>query len=244
VLSAGEAGGVVLTRAFVVGCGPSLKADQLDRLIPEVSFGVNRIHLIYPETKWRPNYWLFFDFSNSTVPIYKDDIAFHSRQGYPCYVRSDIVAKFIEYFVGEQMGSGNDEWSINANMQNIKAREQCSHIDAERFTTDRWHLPTICKQGGSVSAAIQLAVMEGYDPIYLIGCDGNLVGNAHNHFTPDYVDRDALKVPKAILANKTLELAHQIAGRECKERGISIFNATVGGSAIGGIPACDFDSLF
>ena len=233
-------------RAFVVGCGPSLKADQLDLLHKNdcISFGVNRIHLIYDQTQWRPNYWMFFDFSNSTVPIYKDDIAFHSRQDYPCYVRSDIVAKFIERFVSEQIMSGDDEWNINAHMQNIKVREQCSHIDAERHTIQEWHLPQICKMGGSVSAAIQLAVLEGYNPIYLIGCDGNLIGNAHNHFTPDYVDPDALKVPNAILANKTLELAHEIAGRECKKAGIKIYNATVGGTAIGGIPPTDFESLF
>lgn len=231
-----------MARAFIVGNGPSLKPDQLDRLIPETSFGVNRIHLIYDQTKWRPNYWMFFDFSNSTVPVYKDDIALHSRQDYPCHVRSDIVAKFIERFVDEQMMS--NEWNINAHLQNIKVGEQCSHIDAERHTTHEWHLPQICKQGGSVSAAIQLAVMEGYSPIYLIGCDGNMIGNAHNHFTPDYVDPDALKPPKAILANKTLELSHEIAGRECKERGIPIYNATVGGSTIGGIPPCDFLSLF
>jgi hypothetical protein len=233
-----------MPRAFVVGNGPSLKPDQLDKLIPEVSFGVNRIHLIYDQTKWRPDYWIFMDFSNSTVPVYKADIELHSRQGYPCYVRSDIVAKFIERYVGEQMESAGTGWNINAHLENIKVVEQCPHIDAERHTVLAWHLPGICKQGGSVSGAIQLAVLEGYNPIYLIGCDGNMKGNAHNHFTPDYVSPDAMTVEKAIVANKTLELAHQIAGRECKQRGISIFNATVGGTAIGGIPPCDFFSLF
>ena len=42
-------------RAFIVGNGPSLKPWQLDRIKGEASYGVNRIHLIYPETSWRPN---------------------------------------------------------------------------------------------------------------------------------------------------------------------------------------------
>jgi len=231
-------------RAFIVGNGKSLKVDQLDKLIPEKSFGVNRIHLIYDQTEWRPDYWMFMDFSNSTVPVYKADIELHSQQNYPCYVRSDIVAKFIERYVSEKVESGKG-WDINAHLQNIEVVEQCNHIDVERHTTQEWHLDwTLCKQGGSVSCAIQLAVREGFDPIYLIGCEGDLKGNAVNHFMAGYVDIDAMTVQKARLANRTLELAHTIAGRECKERGIKILNATVGGSAIGGISPCDFDSLF
>ena len=232
-------------RAFVVGNGPSLKPEQLDKLIPEISFGVNRIHLIYDQTKWRPDHFMYMDMSGTTNHIYVPDLTFHSQQGYPCHIRSDIVAKFIEYGIRQQMEFPAKGWDINASMKNIKIVEQCPHIDSERHTTQEWHLDyTLCKQGGSVSAAIQLAVMEGYKPIYLIGCDGNLVGNGHNHFTPDYVDVDSMPVDMAMRANKTLELAHNIAGKECHERGIKIFNATVGGSAISGIPECDFYGLF
>jgi hypothetical protein len=199
---------------------------------------------MYDKTKWRPDYYVYMDMSNTTNVIYVPDLEYHSRQGYPCHIRSDIVAKFIEYGIRQNMESPSEEFNINANMKNIQIVEQCSHIDAERHTVQEWHLPQLCKQGGSVSGAIQLAVMEGFNPIYIIGCDGNLEGNANNHFSADYVDRDSMTVQMAILANKTLELAHNIAGRECKERGIKIYNATVGGSGIGGIPACDFYDIF
>ena len=234
-----------MTRTFVIGNGPSLKVEQLNKIIPEVSFGVNRIHLLYDQTAWRPDYYVYMDMSNTTNEIYAPDLSFHSQQGYPCHIRSDIVAKFIEFGIRQNTESPLENWDINKSMQNIKIVEQCPHIDAERKTVQEWHLEdTLCKQGGSVSGAIQLAVIEGYNPIYLIGCDGNLEGNANNHFSADYVDRDSMTVQMAILANKTLELAHEIAGRECKKRGISIFNATVGGSGIGGIPPCDFDDIF
>jgi len=231
-------------RAFIVGNGPSLKSGQLDRIKGDVSYGVNRIHLIYPETAWRPNYWFFMDFSNSSVPVYKQDIELHSQHGYPCYVRSDIVSKFIEKYVGDQAAAAGTSWNINAVLQNIKVVEQCNHIDSERNTTNEWHLPGICKQGGSVSGAIQHAVLEGYNPLYLIGCDGNMRGNAENHFIKGYIDPDGLTEPRARVANATLQLAHEIASRECRARGVKIFNATVGGSHISGIPECDFSSLF
>ena len=230
-------------RAFVVGNGPSLTPEQLDKLIPEVSFAVNRIHLIYDKTKWRPDHWMFFDYSNSTVPVYVDDIKLHGQQGYQCNIRSDILDRFIAKLVKEQMES-DGEWSLNEQMQNIKVWPQCPHIDTSRETTYEWHFPTICKLGGSVATAIQLAVMEGFNPIYLIGCDGNLKGNAYNHFTKDYVHIDAMTVEMAKWANETHDLSHSIAERECKERGVEIFNATVGGSATRGMNLCDFDDLF
>lgn len=233
-----------MARAFVVGNGPSLTVEQLNKLIPETSFAVNRIHLMYDKTKWRPDYFVYMDMSNTTNIIYAPDLSFHTQQGYPCHIRSDIVAKFIEYGIRQNTESPLEDWDINVSMQNIRMVEQCSHIDAERYTTHEWHLPQLCKQGGSVSGAVQLAVMEGFNPVYLIGCDGGLEGNAHNHFSADYVDRDAMTVEMAILANKTLALAHNIAGKECKERGIKICNATVGGSATRGIDLCDFYDLF
>jgi hypothetical protein len=233
-----------MARVFIVGNGPSLKPWQLDKIKGEVSYGVNRIHLIYPETAWRPDHWFFMDFSNSSVPVYKQDIELHSQQGYPCYVRSDIVAKFIERYVGEQAASAGTSWNINARLQNIKVVEQCNHIDCERNPASEWHFPGICKQGGSVSGAIQHAVMGGHNPIYLIGCDGDMKGNAENHFIKGYIDPDGLTVQRAIIANKTLEMAHKIAFKECRSRGIKIFNATVGGSKISGIPLADFGSLF
>jgi hypothetical protein len=220
-----------MTRAFIVGNGPSLKPEQLDKLIPEVSFGVNRIHLMYDKTKWHPDYYVYMDLSMTTHEIFIPDLEYHSQQEYTCYIRSDIINRLIKR-------------STSACFQNITAVEECSHIDAERNTTQEWHLPRICNMGGSVSGAIQLAVMEGFNPIYLIGCDGGLGGNANNHFSPDYVNRDCMTVQMAMLGNKTLDLAHNIAGRECKERGVSIFNATVGGSAISGINLCDFYELF
>ena len=220
-----------MTRAFIVGNGPSLKPDQLDRLIPEVSFAVNRIHLMYDKTKWRPDYYVYMDLSMTTHEIFIPDLEYHSQQEYPCYIRSDILNRLIKR-------------SASACFQNITAVEECSHIDADRFTAHEWHLPKICNMGGSVSGAVQLAVMEGFNPIYLIGCDGRLGGNANNHFSADYVHRDSMTVEMAMLGNRTLDLAHTIAGRECKEREIKIFNATVGGTGIGGIDLCDFNKLF
>jgi len=219
-------------RAFVVGNGPSLKAEQLNKLIPEVSFGVNRIHLIYNQTRWRPTHWVMMDFSNSL--FYKEDIHLHSRQGYPCHIRSDIMAKFLEWCVRDK------NWPT---LENMNIVERCSHIDIERHTADAWHEP-VCQMGGSVPTAIQLAVQMGYSPIYTIGMDGNKKGNAENNFIAGYIDRDAVDVHKAMVANESTKLALSIAKRECNGRGVQLIDATIGGSSYKSLPEVDFYDLF
>ena len=224
-------------RAFVIGNGPSLSAGDLDRLKDEVTFGVNRIHLIYPQTSWRPTNWVIMDFSNSL--FFKEDIDFHSTQGYDCYLRRDIAAKYFEW----RLPVFPDKERTIPHTDNLHILERCNHIDIERFTADAWHEP-ICQFGGSVPTAIQMAVEMGCNPIYTIGMDGNKKGNAENNFIAGYIDRDAVTVQKARIANGTTALALDIAKRECGGRGVKLFDATVGGSAYHALPEVDFYGLF
>jgi hypothetical protein len=63
-------------RAFVVGNGVSLKQMDLDLLIGEVTFAMNRVDLVYepaPDygirgTAWRPTYYLFHEWLGATNP--------------------------------------------------------------------------------------------------------------------------------------------------------------------------------
>ncbi len=199
-------------RCFVIGNGPSLNKTPLDRLAGETTFAVNRIHLIYPRTTWRPTYWALGDRSNS--PHYKEDIRTHLEFGYQCYVRSDFY---------KDVPAMKDDWP------NLTLFPKCEHIDAERHTATEWHEP-FCNFAGSTPIAIQLAVKLGFDEIYVLGCDLGYKGNMVNHFDPNYGDVDNVKVPDAILANKTSEMGHRIAYRECQKRGVRIFNATIGGA--------------
>ncbi len=48
-------------RCFVVGNGPSLKIDDLDKLTGEITFASNRIFLAFEETQWRPTYYTMCD---------------------------------------------------------------------------------------------------------------------------------------------------------------------------------------
>ncbi len=78
-------------RAFFIGNGPSLTAEDLDLLKDEVTFGCNRIDLIYPETEWRPTHYVFTDrFGN---PEWEKELARHvNYDKYDCWVAPEIYA--------------------------------------------------------------------------------------------------------------------------------------------------------
>ena len=58
-------------RVFLIGNGPSLSIDDLNRLKNETTFAANRIYLSYSETAWRPSYYCACD---PLVTLYNREI--------------------------------------------------------------------------------------------------------------------------------------------------------------------------
>ena len=226
------------TRAFIIGNGKSLKPDQLDKLHEnnDVCFGVNRIHLIYERTQWRPTYWLLTDLDGRKV--YVEDIPFHSKQGYPCYVRCDIMARCVVTW----LGALSNEKMIEM-MDNVTPLDAVNHIQFDKRTMrDPW-VDGKYNQGGSVAAAQQLALAWGYNPVYMIGCDGDLKANAVNHFDPNYTLND--RTPEQIEGSKEeIKIVDEIVVREYRARNVLIYNATVGGTIRRSYRQIDFRELF
>ena len=48
-------------RCFIIGTGPSLLVEDLDRLVNEITFASNKIFLAFDQTRWRPTYYSVFD---------------------------------------------------------------------------------------------------------------------------------------------------------------------------------------
>ena len=205
-----------MSRCFVIGNGPSLKRTPLYK-IKDPCYATNRIHVIYPDVKWRPDVWVIADRSRCTE--HGSDTQYHLEQGYPCHVRADIPR-----------GAEAIMWAKNF-PDNFLPFPECSHIDVEHNPVEEFHFPNPCKMGGSLYVAFQLAVMDGYDEIVFVGIDGNLKANSYNHFHPSYADIDAHSLHSAKLANKNLDHCHNIMSREAKKRGIQILNATDGQGA-------------
>jgi hypothetical protein len=48
-------------RCFIIGNGPSLTTDDLDKLKDEITFASNKIYLAFESTDWRPTYYSVCD---------------------------------------------------------------------------------------------------------------------------------------------------------------------------------------
>lgn len=221
--------------AWIIGNGPSLAKIDLNLLCDRTTYAMQRIHLMYDKFSWRPTYYVMFDRSRPSVPHqWKSDLEFHSQQGYPCYARSDMFNQlWVKY---------NDSKIVYDNIiflplcEHSNGRDQIRH--PERPT--EWHLPRVCKYGGSAFVAIQLAVMRGAKRIFLLGCDLGYGGDIKlNHFSREYIPVDSYTEDFARLTNATMEDAHKIAKMECEKRGAKIYNATPGGF-LGVHPRRDF----
>lgn len=204
---------------FIVGNGPSLTVEDLNWLKKKniTSFGVNKIHLIYPQTNWRPDFYVCED-----IPVLETILDTVNDQ-------KDIIK-----FLMEVPGINKDEKTIFINRI------------ATEFTGMDFFLEPVpylfCGQT-VIYICLQLAVFMGFKKIYLLGIDFSwnfddaepdkegfsvLKGDSP-HFVTDYFK----KGEKQYLVTKPhfeymIRILHY-AKEILEKMGIQVFNATRGG---------------
>ena len=141
-------------KCFVIGNGPSLTAEDLDRLqdsgIP--TFAMNRVFKFFPQTKWRPTYYISED-----ILILKDTIP--DVEAIP----SEIT--FIPV---------NLHWYENVDVKGA----QYFWMDYNSELKESFGLSLDCAhavrcRGTVTSTCIQFAEYMGFTEIYLLGIDHN-----------------------------------------------------------------------
>lgn len=226
-------------RCFIIGNGPSLTPDDLDKIKNEISFASNRIYHIFQFTEWRPNYYLSMDFNVIALEI--ENIK--NIGNYP---------KFINYRAAKYgRKSDSNLWYIfmkgkfNINPFASFANELSN--DASKYLT---------KSGTVTATAIELAIYMGFKEIYLLGVDNNYAikvdkkGRIYNDPTvkssyfkgmKDSSGKlgDGFSVQSVETANNSYEMCKKFA----EEKGVRIYNATRGGK-LEVFERIDFDSIF
>jgi hypothetical protein len=212
-------------RFFVIGNGPSLKHTPLDRIAGEKSVGLNRCHLIYPFTKWRPTHYVKTDHNPHLVSIWEEETMLQVNTVPVCYLwdkfRDGLPRNHPNY---ETLPRGIGDHA------NVTWVPRCEHHEHPYYgRSDRraltWHLPTICTAYSGIGPAIQIAVLEGATEIYLLGCDlGYGKEKGQDHFSPEY-SKDTRELGEF----DTLSVieAHKVAKTSSP---VPIYNATIGGS--------------
>ena len=219
-------------RCFICGNGPSLSAQDLDILHSrgEYTFGMNRIFKIFPQTQWRPTFY-----------ICEDHIIMENIQDEVNAIDCDI--KFIPTEL---------KWYYDVNIKNAyhfnKNNKHCENQN-HGFS---YNAAKRLECTGTVSiTCIQLAYYMGFSEVYLIGVDHNfnnmtdkdgnkVIDNSiKNYFCEDY-DKDVQTKVVHDLYRTTK--SYECAKKACDEVGFKVFNATRV-SKLDVFPRVDLDKL-
>lgn len=202
---------------FLIGNGPSLKADDLTKIkeLGYKTFAFNRIFYIFDETEWRPTYYISQD--EKMLEGCKDEVS-----------ELKLAHKFIPV---------NLKWYYNIDIKNSEEFYLEGVKDRKFwFSDDIAH--SVCWASTVMYTAAQFAVYMGFSTIYLIGVDhhfhiskdrnGKIIvdNSVKDYFSDKYnEDKENLVIPSTDISTET----YYAMKKYCDERNVNVYNATRGG---------------
>jgi hypothetical protein len=215
-------------RAFIIGNGPSLRQTDLSKLRHEITFGMNRIYLLFPELEFSTTYFAAIN---------------------------DLV---IEQFANEILALPMPKFLAWRSRHHLPAKLLITQLPIFLYTsyTGPRFSPDVrgrVWEGATVTnVALQLAFHMGFQQVILIGVDHNFAsrgeanktvvsqGDDPNHFAPNYFGKGAKwQLPDL----DTSEVGYTFAREAYRKAGREVLDATVGGK-LTIFPKADYNSLF
>jgi hypothetical protein len=224
-------------RCFIIGNGPSLSTNDLDKLIFEKTFATNRIFRLFNETSFRPTYYVTEDYS-----MFSEIEPICEKVG---------ETKFLAYnAIYDKCKEGYDKYIPNAEYYTIdfSVKNYPEPYRTAKFSDD---ISFVYWGATIVNSCIQLAVNMGFQEIYLLGIDhsynlalrknGELLqsNKEQDHFYFENRTHTSLYLFQIDIANAAFQSVRDYAD----SRGIKIYNATRGGK-LEIFERIDFDSLY
>lgn len=221
-------------RCFLIGNGPSLRAEDLTKLheAGEITFAFNRVYNIFDQTPWRPTFYISQDekMLAGCVNVVNN---------------LELPVKFVPI----QLNWWHDiraEGAVYFNMLHQEAE------DAGDFAFSDDIARGIYNSSTGMYTAAQMAAYMGFSEIIFIGVDhhfrisqnsnGQIVvdNTVKDYFSDKYnEDKDNLYIPNT----EKSTLTYVAMKNHCDKRGIRVRNATRGGK-LEVFPRVEFDSLF
>lgn len=218
-------------RCFIIGNGPSLTTNDLNKLLNEDTFAFNRIYYLFDKTQWRPTYYMCVDAGvlGMNLPNIQDlnlkNIFLSS------IVKNKIQRKENIHFIYDYSKFKINRWGFD---QPYISEDVSDHF---------------CLCFTVTFDAIQLAIFMGYTEIYLLGVDHNysVKANSKGKITKDDSIKDYFEgLEKTAITAMNYEAtteAFNVANKYCRSHGITIKNATRGGK-LEVFERVNFDTLF
>lgn len=197
-------------RCFIIGNGPSIKNTDLSLLKDEVTFGLNRVYLLFDQGGFTTTYYV------SVNKLVIEQCA-HEIVSLQC-------PKFISWGARDMIDFTDDMMFLRS--------QWCGSMFYTDITEGIW-------EGSTVTyVAMQVAYYLGFQEVILIGVDHSFTtkGKPHtevvsqggdpNHFDARYFGKGfRWQLPDLW----TSELAYNIAKRQFESKGREVVDATIGG---------------
>lgn len=211
-------------RCVIIGNGPSLKKTDVSRIKDEITFGMNRIYLAFPEWGFETSY--FVSINDLVIEQCAEDI------------RGLEMPKFLSWHSHPFIQPTEDLMFLHTTYYHPKfSRDVRGRV---------W-------EGATVTyVAMQLAFYMGFEQVVLIGVDHSFKakgepnktvvseGDDQSHFDPRYFGKGfRWQLPDL----DTSEQAYLRARHAYEQAGRQIVDATIGGE-LNVFPKVEFDTFF
>ncbi|MCK6581561.1 MAG: DUF115 domain-containing protein [Anaerolineales bacterium] len=214
-------------RAFIIGNGPSLKQTDLSKLRDEITFGMNRFYVAFPELGFQTTY--FASINDLVIEQFVEDIS------------ALTMPKFLSWrsrrFFNDKTYNDTTNFIYTSYTGPIFSPDVRGRV---------WEGATV------TTVALQIAFHMGFDQVVLIGVDHNFAskgdanktvtseGDDPNHFMPNYFGKGVRwQLPDL----DTSEIGYIMAREAYKKAGRQVVDATVGGK-LTVFPKVEYNSLF
>lgn len=203
-------------RCFIIGTGPSLTSEDLNKLKSEITFGSNRIFEMFSQTEWRPTYYMNQDYK--LICEFTDEIK-----------SLKVNRKFMPIEAMKHFEDMND-------ISYFILRHKEFYPKSADFST---HIDKFMGQGFTVTyGAIQMAYYMGFSEVYLLGIDHNysislnekgvpvMQEGVADYFKGSTASNRGLNLPRIVESTMAYMTARKFAD---KHNNFTIYNATRGG---------------
>jgi hypothetical protein len=217
-------------RAFIIGNGPSLKQTDLTKLKNEITFGMNRIYIAFPEMGFETTY--FVSINNLVIEQFANDIASLNMPKFLSWRSHHFFTPETYNLKPETINFLYTSYTGKKISQNISGRV--------------WEGATV------TTVALQLAYHMGISQVILIGVDHNFTskgeanktviseGDDANHFMSNYFGKGTKwQLPDL----DTSEVGYSMAREMYEKNNREILDATVAGK-LTVFPKVEYNSLF
>ncbi|RPI31345.1 MAG: DUF115 domain-containing protein [Chloroflexota bacterium] len=212
-------------RCFIIGNGPSLRQTDMSLLKNEITFGLNRIYLLFPELGF-----------NTTYLVSVNELVLEQCAA---EMRALQLPKFITWRARRWCASDPNAIFLDSDF-----------TGPENFSPD---ITGRFFEGFTVTyVALQLAFYMGFEKVILIGVDHSFTttgpanaevvsqGDDPNHFSPGYFGKGfRWQLPDLVGS----ERAYRLAREAYSNAGRQVLDATVGGK-LAVFPKVDYKGLF